>query len=287
MVEVGKPVVHDSAQKHLTGEAVFIDDMVEPNGLLHVCLGYSQKAHAKITKLDLDPVRNMAGVVLVLAAGDIPGRNDASHGAGDETLFAGELVEYVGQPLFAVAAESRAQAASAVEAAIVGYDELPAILDIDQARAAQSDIEPPQVMAFGDSGAALEKSTHRLRGQLTTGGQDHFYLEGQVALAVPQEDGDVLIHSSTQSPTDVQHVVSRILGVPYNAVTVEVRRIGGAFGGKESQSGSFAAVAALVATKTGRAAKLRLDRDADMIITGKRHDFQISYDVGFDEGGAD
>ncbi|MFZ5608117.1 MAG: xanthine dehydrogenase molybdopterin binding subunit [Pseudomonadota bacterium] len=279
------PLAHDSARKHVTGKAVYIDDMAEPTGLLHLHLGMSKRAHARVTRLDLDPVRAAPGVVAVFAAGDIPGRNDVSPVAGDDPLFAEDKVQYHGQALFVVAAQSLAAARAAADAAVVDYEDLPAILTIADARAAQSMIEPCQVMRLGDAASALAGARHRLQGRLIVGGQDHFYLEGQIAMALPQEDGDVLVYSSTQHPSEVQHLVAGVLGVPDNAVTVEVRRVGGGFGGKETQPALIAAAAALVAVKTGRPAKLRLDRDDDMILTGKRHDFEIAYDVGFDDQG--
>ncbi len=282
---VHTPHLHDSARKHVAGSATYIDDIVEPSGLLHVYVAMSSKAHAKITSLDLSQVQTAQGVIAVLSAEDIPGQNDASPVVGDDPVFAQDKVECAGQSLFAVAADSIEQAKRAAKLAIVDYEELPAILTIADARAAKSFIEPEQVMRLGNSAKALASAPHRRKGHIDVGGQDHFYLEGQIAFASPQEDRDVHVYSSTQHPSEVQHIVVRVLGVPNNAVTVELRRMGGGFGGKESQPGLIAAIAALAAAKTGRPAKLRLDRDDDMIMTGKRHDFEIDYDVGFDETG--
>jgi xanthine dehydrogenase large subunit len=276
---------HDSATRHVAGSAVYIDDMPEPVGMLHVHFGLSARAHARITAMDLSAVRAAPGVVLVLTAEDIPGENDVSPVIHDDKLFATDTVTYVGQSLFAVAATSMAAARAAAARAVVTYQALPAALDIAAARGLDLKIEASQRMARGDAAAALAASPRRLKGRFAIGGQDHFYLEGQVALATPREDGDVHVWSSTQHPTEVQHLIARVLGRPDHAVTVEVRRMGGAFGGKETQASLFAAGAALVAVKTGRAAKCRPDRDEDMIMTGKRHDFEVAYDVGFDDDG--
>lgn len=276
---------HDSAERHVAGSAIYIDDLPEPPGLLHVHLGMSARAHAKIVKLDLSAVRASPGVVLVLSAQDIPGENDVSPVIHDDRLFADGEVLHVGQSLFAVAATSIAAARAAAAKAVVEYENLPAAIDIAAAREMDLKIEASQRMARGDAHAALEASPRRVRGRFSMGGQDHFYLEGQVALATPREGGDVHIWSSTQHPSEVQHLIARVLDRPHTAVTVEVRRMGGGFGGKETQASLFAAAAALVAVKTGRPAKCRPDRDEDMVMTGKRHDFEVAYDVGFDDEG--
>jgi xanthine dehydrogenase large subunit len=222
----------------------------------------------------------------VLTAADIPGANDVSptH-RSDEPVFATTVVEYAGQPMFAVAAPSRAQARRAAQLARVTYQDLPAVLDVAAAREKERLVTDPLVLQRGDARAAIAKAPRRLQGQIEIGGQDHFYLEGQIAMAIPGEDDEVTIYSSTQHPSEIQHMVAIVLGVPNNAVTVECRRMGGAFGGKETQGNLFACVAALVAKKTGRAAKIRPDRDDDMVITGKRHDFVVDYEVGFDDAG--
>jgi xanthine dehydrogenase large subunit len=281
-----QPIAHDSAAKHVTGEARYVDDIPAPANLLHLFAGTATKAHARLAKLDLTAVRAAPGVVAVLTAADIPGKNDVSPvGAGDDPLFCEGEVVFHGQVLFAVAAESFAAARAAAKLAVAEYEELPALLSIEAALAAGSLLMPDHIMRRGDATAAVAAAPERLRGRLRIGGQDHFYLEGQVSLALPMEDGDVLIHCSTQHPSEVQHGVAHILGRPSNAVTVEVRRMGGGFGGKETQAAQWAAIAALAAVKTGRPAKFRLERDDDMIMTGKRHDFLIDYDVGFDHEG--
>ena len=194
-------------------------------------------------------------------------------------------MEYIGQPIFAVAANSLEEAIAAAKLAKVSYDEKPHYLNIDEAEAADLKIEDSQLMAQGEAEKALAASKNRLQGSFYIGGQDHFYLEGQIALATPQEDGDVHVLSSTQHPSEVQHLVAHVLGRPTNAVTIEVRRMGGGFGGKETHPAMFAAMSSLAAVKTQRPVKLRLDRDDDMVMTGKRHDFKYSYDVGYDYDG--
>lgn len=276
---------HDSAARHVAGSAVYIDDLPEPAGLLHLAFGLSTKAHARIVSLDLSAVRAAPGVVLVLSADDIPGENDVSPVIHDDRLFADGEVYCVGQSLFAVAATSIAVARAAATKAVVRYEDLPAAIDIAAARELDLKIEASQRMTRGDAGAALAASPHRVQGKFVIGGQDHFYLEGQIALATPREDGDVHVWSSTQHPTEVQHLIARVLGKPDHCVTVEVRRMGGGFGGKETQASLFAAAAALAAVKTGRPVKARPDRDEDMVMTGKRHDFEAAYDVGFDDEG--
>ena len=282
---VGAAVPHDSAARHVSGAAVYVDDIPEPVGLLHVCLAMSPRAHARITRMDLTAVRSAPGVVAVLCAADVPGENNVGPVVHDDPLFADGEVICVGQSLFAVAAESPRAARAAIDRAEIAYEDLPAALTIAQARAADLTIEPCQRMARGDAAAALAAAPRRLRGRMAIGGQDHFYLEGQCALATPRENGEVHVWSSTQHPSEVQALVAGVLALPRAAVVVEVRRMGGGFGGKETQASLFAAAAALVAVKTGRPAKCRPDRDEDMVMTGKRHDFEADWDVGFDDDG--
>lgn len=283
---VHSDLAHDSAIKHVTGRATYIDDILEPAGLLHAYVGVSEVAHGRIRSLNLDAVRACEGVEAVITAADVPGVNDTSpmHTL-DEPALAEDEVQFRGQVLFAVAARSRDTARRAARLAEVDIEPLPAVLDIDEAMAAESWVEPPHEMSRGDAAAALENAPHRLQGELHTGGQDHFYLEGQAALAIPGEDGDMKIHSSSQHPSEMQHLVAQALGRADHAVTVEVRRMGGAFGGKETQAAQWAVIAALLANQTGRPVKIRLDRDDDMVSTGKRHEFRLRYDVGFDDQG--
>jgi xanthine dehydrogenase large subunit len=284
---VHRPVIHDSAARHVSGEAVYVDDIAELPGTLQIYVAMSQRAHARLVSLDVSAVRRAPGVVCVLTATDIPGENDASPVFHDDPVFAEDVVQYAGQSLFAVAGQTIDAARAAAALAEVEYQDLPALISVEDSLAADADLAPlpPHEMRLGDADAALAGAPHRISGTLHVGGQDHFYLEGQVAYAIPGEVGDMLVHSSTQHPTEVQHTVAKVLGLPDNAVTVEVRRMGGGFGGKESQPALIAAIAALVAAKTGRPAKLRLDRDDDMVMTGKRHDFRIDYEVGFDAEG--
>ena len=278
---------HDSAAKHVTGRAEYTDDIAEPAGSLHAYLGLSTRAHAMIREMDLGPVRAAKGVVGVLTAEDIPGVNDVSPtGRDDEPIFAEEKVEFWGQPMFAVVAETRDLARRAAKLAKVDYEDLPRFLEADTAReGGMPYVTPPLTLKRGEAEAAMKKAAHRLKGRMRVGGQDHMYLEGHIAFAIPGEDEDVLVHSSTQHPTEAQHMVAHVLGVASNAVTINVRRMGGGFGGKETQMNLFCAVAAVAAKKWNRPVKIRPDRDDDMSATGKRHDFVIDYEVGFDDEG--
>ena len=276
---------HDSAPLHVTGAARYADDGHEPADMLHLAFGQSAHAHARILSMDLSAVRAAEGVVQVFTAADIPGANDVSPVAGDDRLLADGEVICVGQAIFLVAATSQRAARRAARLGKIDYEQLPACLTIEAAQLSNSLIEPTQRMARGDPGAALANAPHRLTGGFDMGGQDHFYLEGQVAVATPGEDGQIHVLSSTQHPSEVQHLVAHMLHRSSADVTVEVRRMGGAFGGKETQAALFAAAAALVADKTGRPAKFRCDRDDDMVMTGKRHAFRVGYDVGFDAAG--
>ena len=281
----GRPLAHESGVRHVSGEAQYVDDIAEPAGCLHAFILLSPHAHARVLRVDAGAARAMPGVAAVLLAADVPGVNDVGPAFPGDPIFADGLVEYAGQSVLAVAAETLAQARAAAKAVVVAYEPLPAVMDIDTALAAESFVLPTQRMRRGEPEAALAQAKHRLNGRHEVGGQDHFYLEGQVALAIPGEDDELRVISSTQHPTEVQHLVARALKVPDHAVACETRRLGGAFGGKESQASLIAVVAALVAAKTGRACKLRLDRDDDMLLTGKRHDFRIDWDVGFDDAG--
>jgi len=283
--QVHTSVPHDSARGHVTGAAAYVDDLPEPPGLLHLAFGLADVAHGRLIALDLDAVRAAPGVVLVLTSADVPGENNVGPVVHDEPLLASGEILFHGQPLFIVAAETRDAARRAARLARVEVEPLPALLTIAQAQEAGSLIEPPQTMRRGEPEAALAQAAQRLGGTLTMGGQEHFYLEGQVSMALPGEDGTVHIHCSTQHPSEVQHLVAHLLGRKSADVTVEVRRMGGAFGGKETQAAALACATALVAARTGRPAKLRYDRDDDMAITGKRHDFNVAYDVGFDADG--
>ncbi|MDX2411737.1 MAG: xanthine dehydrogenase molybdopterin binding subunit, partial [Woeseiaceae bacterium] len=282
---VGKALPHDSAHLHVSGRAAYTDDLPEPRDLLHVAVGMSSEAHARIGAIDLAAVLGAAGVVDVCLAEDIPGENNCGPIIADEPILATDIVEFAGQAMFAVAAETVDQARKAAKLAKVTYENLEAILDPLVAVEKGSFVLPTETLVRGEPGGALEKAPHRLQRRLDLGGQDQFYLEGHIAMAVPQEDGGLLVYSSTQHPDEVQHLVADATGRSAKDVVCICRRMGGAFGGKESQAATIACIAALMAHKTGRSCKLRLDRDDDMIMTGKRHDFVIDYDVGFDATG--
>ena len=282
---VHRPLPHDSAVLHVTGEARYVDDLPEPRGLLHAYVRLSDRAHARIVRIDAAPARAAPGVAAVLTAGDLPASNDVGPVLPGDPLLADGTVEYHGQAVLAVAADSIDLARKAAHLVVVEYQDLPATLTIEEALAREEFVLPTEVMRRGQPAAALARSPRRLAGRLAIGGQEHFYLEGQVAMAVPGEHGTMRLYASTQHPAEVQHLVAKVLGVPDAAVVTETRRMGGAFGGKETQAAPTACLAALLAWKTGRAVKLRLDRDDDMILTGKRHDFLADYDVGFDDEG--
>jgi xanthine dehydrogenase large subunit len=278
-------VRHDSAIAHVTGAARYLDDVLTVPGTLEAALVLSPHAHARIRSVDLSACLAASGVVAAITAADIPGRNDIAPIRTGEPALAADIVEYEGQPVAAIAAATLDQARAAAKLAAIDYEALPAVLTIEEAIARDSYVSPPQLMLRGDVEDALAGVPHRLAGELRCGGQDHFYLEGQIALATPGETTDMHVWSSTQHPTEVQHGVAHLLGLPFNAVTVEVRRMGGAFGGKESQATIIAGIAALLAWKARQPVKLRLPRDDDMRATGKRHPFLIRYDVGFDTQG--
>jgi len=285
-MSVSKPLPHDAARLHVTGTARYVDDIPTPVGCLHLAFGQSDIAHGRIVAMNLEEVKNAPGVVAVLAAADLPFANDVSPSAHDEPLLAVDGVHYVGQPVFAVVATSHLAARKAARLGQIEYEELPSLLTIDQALAANSRFEDgPRIYQKGDAGAAIAAAEHVVTGVLEIGAQEHFYLESQAALALPQEGGDMLVHSSTQHPTEIQHKVAEALGVPMHGVRVEIRRMGGGFGGKESQGNALAVICAVAARATGQACKMRYDRDDDMTITGKRHDFRITYRAGFDSEG--
>jgi xanthine dehydrogenase large subunit len=284
-MSVHKSTPHEAAKLHVTGRARYTDDIPLASNALHLAFGTSSVAFGQITDLNLGAVEAAKGVIAVYTADDIPGENDVSPIAHDEPMLTSSWVQYAGQPIFLVVADSHLNARKAARLAKVSYTEHTPNLSIEQAMAADNAFEKPQKFRKGDPQAALKESVHEISGSIDIGGQEHFYLEGQVAAAIPQEDGDMLIHSSTQHPTEVQHKVAYVLNVPFHAVRVETRRMGGGFGGKESQANLPACACALAAHLTGRPCKLRYDRDDDMIITGKRHDFKIDYTVGFDDAG--
>lgn len=280
----GEEKSHDSAALHVSGEAVYTDDLREPEGCLHAYILQSPYAHARIKNIDTSACK-IDGVYAVLTAKDIPGINDAAPVFGGDPVFAEDAVHYAGQSVLAVIADTIATARRAAKRAVVDYEELPAVLTTAEAIEKQDFVGQTYVMQTGDAEQACQNAAHKISGTFKSGGQDHFYLEGQIAMAIPEENGEFTCWSSTQHPSEVQHLIAKMLKLSDHAVTVRVRRMGGGFGGKESQASLIACVAALGAWKTGRPVKLRLDRDDDMTLTGKRHAFDISYTAGFNDDG--
>ena len=281
----GSPVAHESARAQVAGAATYIDDIAEPRGTLFAAPILSGVAHGRLIGVDADAALAMPGVRSLVLSHDIPGSRMLASFAGDEPVFAIDRVEYVGQVIGLIVADSVMQARRAARRVQLKIETLPAILGVQAALAAKSYVLPPVFVRRGDAALAIKGAAHRLGGTLCVGGQEHFYLEGQVALALPQEQGQWLIHASTQHPGEVQHWVAHALGLSGNAVRVECRRMGGGFGGKETQAGHVAVWAAVAAHKLGRPVKLRLDRDDDFLVTGKRHPFEFRYQVGFDDQG--
>ncbi|MWV14124.1 xanthine dehydrogenase molybdopterin binding subunit [Pseudomonas sp. R-28-1W-6] len=282
---VGKPLKHESADKHVSGEAIYIDDRLEFPNQLHVYALRSERAHARITRLDTAPCQSMPGVALVITHEDVPGQLDIGPLLPGDPLLADGLVQFVGQPILAVAADSLDNARRAAQAAIVEYQDLEPLLDVVQAMRDRQYVVDSHQQRRGDAPAALASAPHRLQGRLQIGGQEHFYLETQVSSVMPGEDGAMLVYCSTQNPTEVQKLVAEVLGIPMHKVVVDMRRMGGGFGGKETQSAGPACLCAVVAHLTGRPAKMRLPRFEDMQMTGKRHPFYVEYDIGFADDG--
>ena len=275
---------HESGEKHVSGRALYIDDIPEPAGTLYGAIGWSKKAHAIIKKINLNEVIKSEGVIAVVTSEDIKGRNDVGPVYEGDPIFP-KIAEYYGQPLFAVAAQTTELARKAVLKAKISYKNLKPITTIKEALKKKSFVLKEKIIKKGEAIKAIESSTNRLEGNFTTGSQEHFALEGQTAFVVPQEDNDFKVFSSTQHPSETQQILAKMLNQKSNTITVETRRIGGGFGGKETQSFIFAAICTLLAKKTKHPVKLRMDRDDDIIITGKRHDFYSEYEVGFDELG--
>ena len=281
----GASIAHDSAVAQIQGSATYVDDIPEVRGTLHAAPILSQMAHGKLLGIDASVALAMPGVVDVVLASDIVGSPMLASFIGDEPIFAKDTVQHVGQVIGLVVAHTVQEARRAARKVQVKIEALTPVLTVQDALAAQSFVLPPVNVRRGDAQAALATAKHTLHGTLEVGGQEHFYLEGQVAYALPQEQNQWLVYSSTQHPGEVQHWVAHALGLDNHAVRVECRRMGGGFGGKETQAGHLAVWAALAATKTGRPVKLRLDRDDDFYITGKRHPFAYDYTVGFDDSG--
>jgi len=282
---VGRSVKHDSADKHVSGEAVYIDDRLEFPNQLHVYARLSDRAHARIVSVDVTPCYAFEGVRIAITHEDIPGLKDIGPLLPGDPLLAIDKVEFVGQPVIAVAARSLDIAREAAMAAVIEYEDLEPVLDVVEALRNKHFVLDSHTHQRGDSAGALAAATHRIQGNLHIGGQEHFYLETQISSVMPTEDGGMIVYCSTQNPTEVQKLVAEVLDVSMNKIVVDMRRMGGGFGGKETQAASPACLCAVVARLTGQPTKMRLPRVEDMLMTGKRHPFYIEYDVGFDNDG--
>ena len=282
---VGRSVKHDSAPKHVTGEAVYVDDRLEFPNQLHVYARMSDRAHARIVRIDTSPCYNVPGVAIAITAQDVPGQLDIGAVMPGDPLLADGKVEFVGQPVIAVAADSLETARKAAMAAIIEYEDLEPVIDVVDALRKKHFVLDSHTHKRGDSSGALATAPRRLQGSLHIGGQEHFYLETQVSSVMPTEDGGMIVYTSTQNPTEVQKLVAEVLGVSMNKIVIDMRRMGGGFGGKETQAAGPACMCAVIAHLTGRPTKMRLPRMEDMTMTGKRHPFYVEYDVGFDDDG--
>ncbi len=281
----GRSIPHESAAAQVAGRATYIDDMPEISGTLHAAPIMSNIAHGKLLGIDAALALSMPGVRGIVLPNDVPGDKMLASFIGDEPIFAMNFVQHIGQVVGLVIAETVDAARKAAHKVVLTIDVLPAVLSVKQARKLQNYVLPPVFVKRGDAQAALQRAPHTLSGTLEVGGQEHFYLEGQVAYAVPMEQNQWVVHSSSQHPSEVQHWVAHALGLENNAVKVECRRMGGGFGGKETQAGQAAVWAAVAAQKFKCPVKMRLDRDDDFMITGKRHPFEYDYTAGFDDTG--
>ncbi|AGA85774.1 xanthine dehydrogenase molybdopterin binding subunit [Stutzerimonas stutzeri] len=282
---VGRSVKHDSAPKHVSGEAVYVDDRLEFPNQLHIYARMSERAHARIVRIDTAPCYQIPGVAIAITSKDVPGQLDIGAVLPGDPLLADGKVEYIGQPVIAVAADSLETARKAAMAAIIEYEDLEPVLDVVDALHKKHFVLDSHTHQRGDSATALASAPRRLQGSLHIGGQEHFYLETQVSSVMPTEDGGMIVYTSTQNPTEVQKLVAEVLGVPMNKIVIDMRRMGGGFGGKETQAAGPACLCAVIAHLTGRPTKMRLPRMEDMTMTGKRHPFYVEYDVGFDDDG--
>jgi xanthine dehydrogenase large subunit len=283
--QVGRSLAHDSAHKHVNGEAIYVDDQPLFQTHYFACVGGSQIAHGKVVSIDLDAVKSAPGVIDVITASDIPGKIDIGPVFPGDPLLVNDVIEYFGQPLFAVAATSHALARKAVALARIEYETFEPVLDLEQAKDTRFYVRPPHSMRRGDIEKALENAPNLIRSTLVVGGQEQFYLEGQASVVVPGEDGSMTVYTSSQNPTESQKLVAEVLNVPMNMVDVIARRMGGGFGGKETHAAPWACIAAVFAARTGHAVTCRLSRRDDMVMTGKRHNFLNDYEVGFDNDG--
>jgi len=286
-IQQGTDVIHESAHLHVTGSATFTDDMPELAGTLYAALIMSPVAHGELIGdgIDREAILKEHGVVAVYTAKDIPGENNCGPNVHDDPFLAVGKVEFLGQAVAVVVAREMLYAREAAHKAKVLVKELPPILTIDEAMAAQSFVMPPKGITRGNASEAIAKAPRKVKGSTETGQQEQFYMEGQITYAVPREDGQLTLYSSTQHPDGNQREAAAALNLSTNDVEVICRRMGGGFGGKEGNASIFSQSAALAAFKLQRPVKLRVNRDDDMMITGKRHDFRIDYEVGYDDEG--
>ena len=280
-----KNIEHESAVKHVTGKAIYTDDISEPKNLLHAVIGYSNCSKGLIKKIDYKDVLSSEGVVDIITEKDIEGINDVGPIFKGDKIFTSKNIEYYGQPIFAVIAKTNNLAKKAALKVKIDLKISKPIVSIEEALKKKSFVLKPKHLTRGNIKDGFKKSDNILKGKLYSGGQDHFYLEGQIAMTIPQEDNNFLVYSSTQHPSETQQIIGKVLKQNYNSIHVIVRRIGGGFGGKETQSFLFAAITSIAAKKLSKPVKLRVDRDDDMIMTGKRHDFLFDYEVGFNNSG--
>ncbi len=280
-----KNIEHESAVKHVTGKAIYTDDISEPKNLLHAVIGYSNCSKGVIKKIDYKDVLSSEGVVDIITEKDIEGINDVGPIFKGDKIFTSKNIEYYGQPIFAVIAKTNNLAKKAALKVKIDLKISKPIVSIEEALKKKSFVLKPKHLTRGNIKDGFKKSNNNLKGKLYSGGQDHFYLEGQIAMTIPQEDNNFLVYSSTQHPSETQQIIGKVLKQNYNSIHVIVRRIGGGFGGKETQSFLFAAITSIAAKKLSKPVKLRVDRDDDMIMTGKRHDFLFDYEVGFNNNG--
>ncbi|WP_201551758.1 xanthine dehydrogenase molybdopterin binding subunit [Psychrobacter fjordensis] len=283
--KIGTGAKHDSAISHVMGTATYVDDMLKPQGTLHLAIGKSTHAHARILSMDLDMVKAADGVIDVITFEDIPAKTDIGPVFDGDPLMVDKITEYMGQTLFAVVATSHRAAKKATLKAVIEYEPLPAILTIEDALNQEQFVRPSHFMTHGDASAALESASTRIAGHIHMLGQEHFYLEGQVSYVVPCDDGGLEVYTSSQHPSEVQQLVAEVVDLPFHAVTTVVRRMGGGFGGKETQAAAWACLCGIVAKRHNVPVSMRLDRQDDMVVTGKRHEFANRYDVGVDDAG--
>ena len=283
--KIGTGAKHDSAISHVMGTATYVDDMLKPQSTLHLAIGKSTHAHARVLSMDLDMVKAADGVIDVITFEDIPAKTDIGPVFDGDPLMVDKITEYVGQTLFAVVATSHRAAKKATLKAVIEYEPLPAILTIEDALNQEQFVRPSHFMTRGDAQVALESASTRIAGHIHMLGQEHFYLEGQVSYVVPCDDGGLEVYTSSQHPSEVQQLVAEVVDLPFHAVTTVVRRMGGGFGGKETQAAAWACLCGIVAKRHNVPVSMRLDRQDDMVVTGKRHEFANRYDVGVNDAG--